>query len=84
MARLASAYLENAEDFLIDLIGYRRYGHNEGDEPAFTQPVMYKTIQQHRTARKIWADTLVERQQIDPAEPDELVKRTMDELQNRY
>jgi len=45
VARLAYAYRAAFhEDFLIDLIGYRRYGHNEGDEPAFTQPVMYAAI----------------------------------------
>ena len=43
-ARLAFAYRERFQrDFLIDLIGYRRHGHNEGDEPAFTQPLMYQT-----------------------------------------
>ena len=43
-ARLAIAYRDTFQrDFLIDLIGYRRYGHNEGDEPAFTQPLMYQT-----------------------------------------
>ena len=48
-------------DFLIDLIGYRRYGHNEGDEPAFTQPLMYQKIAAHPTVREIWARTLVAR-----------------------
>ena len=61
-ARLAIAYRkEFKRDFLIDLIGYRRYGHNEGDEPAFTQPVMYQKIGAHPTVREIWAKTLVER-----------------------
>ena len=56
-ARIAFAYRERFHnDFLIDLIGYRRLGHNEGDEPAFTQPLMYQKIEQHPTVRQIWAD----------------------------
>ena len=47
-------------DFLIDLVGYRRYGHNEGDEPAFTQPLMYQTIAAHPTVRELCARALVE------------------------
>src|SRR5262245_49123764 len=59
-ARLAFAYRARFQrDFLIDLIGYRRWGHNEGDEPAFTQPVMYQKIGARPTVREIWARTLV-------------------------
>jgi len=47
------------KDFLIDLIGYRRYGHNEMDEPLATNPLLYGKIQQHDTIRKIYADQLV-------------------------
>ena len=65
-ARLAFAYRAKFQrDFLIDLIGYRRYGHNEGDEPAFTQPLMYQKIAAHPTVRELWARTLVERGVID-------------------
>ena len=57
-ARLAFAYRERFQrDFLIDLIGYRRYGHNEGDEPAFTQPLMYQKIGWHPTVREVWASS---------------------------
>jgi 2-oxoglutarate dehydrogenase E1 component len=59
-ARLAWEYRARFHrDFLIDLIGYRRHGHNEGDEPAFTQPLMYKKIATHPTVREQFARTLV-------------------------
>ena len=60
-ARLAWEYRARfRRDFLIDLVGYRRYGHNEGDEPAFTQPEMYRTIASHPTVRERYARMLVE------------------------
>ncbi|MGH7555145.1 MAG: thiamine pyrophosphate-dependent enzyme, partial [Longimicrobiales bacterium] len=53
VVRLAMAFREVFHgDVVIDLIGYRRYGHNEGDEPAYTQPVMYRKIGEHETVRK--------------------------------
>ena len=58
--RLAHAYRETfGRDALIDLIGYRRFGHNETDEPAYTQPQMYETIKNHPPVRKLYADQLV-------------------------
>jgi 2-oxoglutarate dehydrogenase E1 component len=45
---------------LIDLIGYRRFGHNESDEPAYTQPEMYTTIKGKKRVAELWADRLVE------------------------
>jgi 2-oxoglutarate dehydrogenase E1 component len=75
-ARLAAAYRARFHrDFLIDLIGYRRYGHNEGDEPSFTQPVMYRAIPNHATVREIWARTLADRGTPLPEAPDAIVKR---------
>jgi 2-oxoglutarate dehydrogenase E1 component len=57
---IAMAYRKQfGKDFVIDLVGYRRWGHNEGDEPLFTQPLMYKTIQKHPTVRKVFGDRLV-------------------------
>src|SRR2546422_2424289 len=44
---------------IFDVVGYRRHGHNEGDEPAYTQPVMYERIKQTPTARQRYADRLV-------------------------
>ena len=84
-ARLAIAYRTRfRRDFLIDLIGYRRWGHNEGDEPAFTQPVMYQKIAGHPTVREIWARTLVSRGAIDAGVPDALVAKYMDQLQKTF
>jgi 2-oxoglutarate dehydrogenase E1 component len=47
------------KDFLIDLVGYRRHGHNETDEPAFTQPTLYKKIRAHPSPREVWGQRLV-------------------------
>jgi 2-oxoglutarate dehydrogenase E1 component len=74
-ARLAWAYRARfGLDFLIDLIGYRRFGHNEGDEPSFTQPVMYKAVASHPTVRDLFAKMLVEKGTISSDLPDALVK----------
>ena len=75
-ARLAIAYRERFKrDFLIDLVGYRRYGHNEGDEPAFTQPLMYRAIDSHRTVRQIWAAELERRGVIESGQARRDVRR---------
>jgi 2-oxoglutarate dehydrogenase E1 component len=74
--RLAWAYRARfRRDFLIDLIGYRRHGHNEGDEPAFTQPLMYKTVASHPTVREAWAARLNTSGHTSKASSDEVVKR---------
>jgi 2-oxoglutarate dehydrogenase E1 component len=84
-ARLAIAYRTRfRRDFLIDLVGYRRWGHNEGDEPGFTQPTMYQKIAEHPTVREIWARTLVSRGIVDASVPDALVQKYMGELQKTY
>jgi multifunctional 2-oxoglutarate metabolism enzyme len=58
--RLAMAYREKwGRDVVIDLIGYRRYGHNETDEPAYTQPKMYEQIKQHPPVSEIYAEELI-------------------------
>ncbi len=81
-ARLAFAYRQTFQrDFIVDLVGYRRHGHNEGDEPGFTQPVLYRTIGSHPTVRERWAKTLVERKLVQEQEPDALYRRRMDALQ---
>jgi 2-oxoglutarate dehydrogenase E1 component len=57
--RFAMDYrLRFGKDALIDLVGYRRHGHNEGDEPAYTQPMLYAAVKQHPTPREVWARRL--------------------------
>ncbi len=83
-ARMAWAYRARFQrDFLIDLVGYRRYGHNEGDEPAFTQPLMYQRIAAHPTVREQFA-AYVERAtgRSDIAQP--MVDRRMKALEQVY
>jgi len=59
--RLATAFRQKfGRDVVIDLIGYRRFGHNETDEPAYTQPLMYDAIKDHATVREMFAAQLIE------------------------
>jgi 2-oxoglutarate dehydrogenase E1 component len=84
-ARLAFAYrVKFHKDFLIDLVGYRRYGHNEGDEPSFTQPLMYEKIAKHPTVRQLWVRTLVERGVIEQGFADELVRKRREYIQGIF
>jgi 2-oxoglutarate decarboxylase len=63
---------EFGRDALIDLIGYRRFGHNETDEPAYTQPQMYEKIKSHPTVRAIYAKQLVDEGVVTAEEADKL------------
>ena len=68
-ARLAMLYRDKFHgDVVIDVVGYRRWGHNEGDEPAYTQPVMYERIKQTPTARQRYADQLAREGVMDAAQ----------------
>ncbi len=69
--RLAMAYRDRFhQDVVIDLVGYRRHGHNESDEPAYTQPVMYERIKSHPPVRELYARTLIEAGVISQEEAD--------------
>ena len=73
--RLAMAFREEFHhDVVVDLVGYRRFGHNEGDEPSYTQPLMYKLIEEHPTVREQYAARLAELDLVGPAEAERLVE----------
>ncbi len=75
--RLAMAYREKfRRDVVVDLVGYRRFGHNEGDEPAYTQPTMYETIENHPPVREQYAARLAEAG-IVPAEESAALDEAM-------
>ena len=84
-ARMAWEYRARfRRDFLIDLVGYRRYGHNEGDEPAFTQPLLAQKIAEHPSVRSIWAQTQASLGQIPSERADALVKACFSRLEAAY
>ena len=66
--------MEFQKDVVIDLVCFRRLGHNEQDEPMVTQPLMYKIISQHPGTRKLYADRLVAQGVIRPEEAEEMIK----------
>jgi multifunctional 2-oxoglutarate metabolism enzyme len=68
------------KDVVIDVIGFRRLGHNEGDEPTYTQPVMYQRIREHPGARALYAKTLI----AEGVMTEELIATLMDERTRRY
>jgi 2-oxoglutarate dehydrogenase E1 component len=84
-ARLAIAYRARFKlDYLIDLVGYRRYGHNEGDEPAFTQPQVYQIVAAHPTVREKYASSLIDSGQLTQERADAMVRERMAALEQAY
>lgn len=72
--------MEFGKDVFIDLLGYRKYGHNEGDEPRFTQPVLYKLIAKHQNPRDIYAEKLLAERVIDATYVNQIEKEYKDKL----
>jgi 2-oxoglutarate dehydrogenase E1 component len=84
-ARLAWAYRQKFRlDSLIDLVGYRRYGHNEGDEPAFTQPEIYQIVSGHPTVREQYAKRLIAEGALAQAQSEAIAKAYQTDLEETY
>ncbi|MEZ5814094.1 MAG: 2-oxoglutarate dehydrogenase E1 component [Alphaproteobacteria bacterium] len=74
VARIATEFRQKFKrDVVIDMYCYRRFGHNEGDEPAFTQPLMYKAIAKHPPAREIYAERLVAEKVVTAEESQQML-----------
>jgi 2-oxoglutarate dehydrogenase E1 component len=72
VARLAWLYRQKFhKDVVIDMVCYRRHGHNEGDDPSYTQPLMYKAIAERRSVRKLYVESLVKRGDITVEEAEQ-------------
>ncbi len=83
--RLAFAFRkEFGHDVLIDLIGYRRFGHNESDEPAYTQPEMYAKIKNKKRVSELWADRLVAEGVVTREEVERQAQEVWDNLTNLH
>ncbi len=72
------------KDVYIDLLGYRKYGHNEGDEPRFTQPNLYKNISKHQNPYKIYSDKLIAENTIDKSYSEHIVAEFRSTLEREY
>ncbi|MEN9687516.1 MAG: 2-oxoglutarate dehydrogenase component [Actinomycetota bacterium] len=85
VAHLAFEYRQAFnKDVVIDMVCYRRRGHNEGDEPSFTQPLMYKLIDAKRTTRTLYTEALVGRGDITPAEAEEIARDYQAQLEEVF
>ena len=71
-------------DIFIDLLGYRKYGHNEGDEPRFTQPKLYKAIAKHSNPKDIYADKLIAEGSIDKNHLSEITSEFKGMLEKEF
>ena len=84
-ARIASEFrLKFNRDVVVDLICYRRFGHNEGDEPSFTQPLMYKKIRSHPSPVKVYGKNLIEEKIISNEDLENIIKKFKDLLDDQF
>jgi len=83
-AELALEYRQEFNsDFFIDMVCYRKHGHNEGDDPKFTQPYLYQKIAEHTNPRELYLQELLNRKEIDSTTAKRQEKIFWDQLQDR-
>ncbi|WP_421788426.1 2-oxoglutarate dehydrogenase E1 component [Hyphobacterium sp.] len=84
-AKMATEYRQLfGKDAIVDMFCYRRYGHNEGDDPSFTQPIMYRAIKGHPTTRELYQQRLVAEGILTDAEADQMAKEFDDYLEAEF
>ncbi|MFZ8923304.1 MAG: 2-oxoglutarate dehydrogenase E1 component [Candidatus Puniceispirillaceae bacterium] len=85
VARIATEFRQAfGTDVVIDIFCYRRFGHNEGDEPAFTQPLMYKAIAEHPSIRQIYASRLIAEGVYDEAGANKVIEDRVAHLDDEF
>ncbi|MCA1692426.1 MAG: multifunctional oxoglutarate decarboxylase/oxoglutarate dehydrogenase thiamine pyrophosphate-binding subunit/dihydrolipoyllysine-residue succinyltransferase subunit [Actinobacteria bacterium] len=85
VARLAFGFREAFhKDVVIDMVCYRLHGHNEGDDPSYTQPLMYKRIEAHRSVRKLYTETLVRRGDLTMDEAERALDDFLGKMQQSF
>ncbi|WP_169544168.1 2-oxoglutarate dehydrogenase E1 component [Sneathiella aquimaris] len=85
VAKIATEFRQQFQiDVVIDMFCYRRHGHNEGDEPAFTQPLMYRTISQHPTTMQIYAKKLIEEGVVQESQVEGWIAEFKDYLEKQF
>jgi 2-oxoglutarate dehydrogenase E1 component len=75
---------EFGRDVVVDMLCYRKHGHNEGDEPAFTQPKLYAIIKKHSSTRQIYTDRLIAEGQLSKDEADKIADELQTQLQRHF
>jgi multifunctional 2-oxoglutarate metabolism enzyme len=85
VARLALDYRQVFnKDVVIDLLCYRVHGHNEGDEPTYTQPLLYRKIEKKRLVRKLYTESLLRKGEMQPDEAEKMLEDYRDRLQEAF